>query len=56
MDANASPADLDRRFGIQGIAKVGEGDGGLTVVKIAAPLAEGEISARRAGDVLETRC
>ena len=43
MDTNASPADLDRRFGIQGVAEVGEGNGGLTVVKIAAPLAEGEI-------------
>ena len=43
MDANANPADLDRRFGIRGIAKVCEGNGGLTVVKITAPLAEGEI-------------
>jgi len=43
MDANANPEDLDRRFGILGIAKVCEGNGGLTVVKITAPLAEGEI-------------
>jgi glucose-6-phosphate 1-epimerase len=43
MDANANPADLDQRFGIRGIAKVCEGNGGLTVVKFTAPLAEGEI-------------
>jgi glucose-6-phosphate 1-epimerase len=43
MDANANPAELDRRFGIQGTAKVCEGNGGLTVVKITSPLAEGEI-------------
>jgi glucose-6-phosphate 1-epimerase len=43
MDANANPAELDRRFGIRGTAKVCEGNGGLTVVKITGPLAEGEI-------------
>jgi glucose-6-phosphate 1-epimerase len=43
MDANANPADLNQRFGIRGIAKVCEGNGGLTVVKFTAPLAEGEI-------------
>jgi len=43
MDAIANAPELDRRFGIRGIAKVCKGNGGLTVVRINAPLAEGEI-------------
>lgn len=43
MDAIANAPELDRRFGIPGIAEVCEGNGGLTVVRITAPLAEGEI-------------
>ncbi len=43
MDAGAMVTELDRQFGIAGIAKVGEGNGALPRVKITSPLAEGEM-------------
>ena len=43
MDAIIDAAELDGRFGIRGAARVSEGSGGLTVVKITGPLSEGEV-------------
>ncbi len=36
-------ADLDRRFGIPGVARVVEGNGGLAMVEISAPAASGKM-------------
>jgi glucose-6-phosphate 1-epimerase len=43
MQANMTVAELDRRFLVPGIARVGEGNGGLPRVEITSPLATGEI-------------
>jgi glucose-6-phosphate 1-epimerase len=43
MDAISTIADLDRRFGIPGVAGVGEGNGGMARVRITSALGEGEI-------------
>jgi glucose-6-phosphate 1-epimerase len=43
MNAVLDATELDRRFGIPGIARVCEGDGGLTRVEITSPLAHGQI-------------
>jgi glucose-6-phosphate 1-epimerase len=43
MATGATIAELDRRFGIPGIAQVVEGNGGLPLVKIATPAAAGEM-------------
>jgi len=43
MSAADKMADLNRRFGIPGIAQVVEGSGGLPCVKITAPDAAGEM-------------
>ncbi len=43
MDAESTTAQLDRRFGIPGIARVSEGNGGMLRVQITSPLGEGEI-------------
>jgi glucose-6-phosphate 1-epimerase len=40
---NATVAELDREFGIAGVAQVLEGNGGLTAVRINTPAARGEI-------------
>ena len=56
MDAIANAPELDRRFGIRGIAKVCEGNGGLTVVKDHCPPRRGrDIPARGTRDILEAR-
>ena len=41
--AAASFAELDRRFGIAGVAQVAAGGGGLAKVQIAAPGVSGEM-------------
>jgi len=41
--ANATVAELDREFGIAGVAQILEGNGGLTAVRINTPLARGEM-------------
>jgi glucose-6-phosphate 1-epimerase len=43
MHANIMVAELDRRFTVPGIARVGEGNGGLPRVEIAGSLAQGEM-------------
>src|SRR6185437_4754576 len=43
MNAILHLKELDRRFGIPGIARVCEGRGGLARVEIDTPLAHGEI-------------
>jgi glucose-6-phosphate 1-epimerase len=43
MNAASLVADLNHRFGIPGVAKVCEGNGGLPRVHITGPRAEGEI-------------
>jgi glucose-6-phosphate 1-epimerase len=43
MDANCTVAELDRRFGITGIARVCEGNGAMPRVRITSSLAEGEM-------------
>jgi glucose-6-phosphate 1-epimerase len=43
MAAEATIAELDRRFGIPGIAEVAEGKGGLPFVKVTTPVATGEM-------------
>lgn len=43
MEAVANATELDRRFRVQGIAKVAEGNGGLPRVNITGSRAEGEI-------------
>lgn len=41
--ANATAAELDREFGIAGVAQILEGNGGLTAVRINTPVARGEM-------------
>ena len=41
--ASASVAELDRQFGIAGVAQVLEGNGGLAAVRINTPAARGEM-------------
>src|SRR5262249_32716131 len=41
--AMSSVEELDRRFGIPGVAKIREGNGGLPQVKITSSRAEGEV-------------
>jgi glucose-6-phosphate 1-epimerase len=43
MDTLSAVAELDRRFGIPGLAGVGEGNGAMPRVKITSPLCEAEI-------------
>jgi len=43
MDANSLATDLDRRFGIAGLARVCDGNGAMPRVKITGPLSEGEM-------------
>jgi glucose-6-phosphate 1-epimerase len=43
MSAVSAAADLDRRFGIPGVARVSEGNGGLPRVLISGPFSDGEI-------------
>ena len=43
MDTLSGVAGLDRRFGIPGLAGVGEGSGAMPRVKITSPLCEAEI-------------
>ncbi len=43
MATAAAIEELDRRFGIPGIAQVIQGNGGLPLVKIATPVAAGEM-------------
>jgi glucose-6-phosphate 1-epimerase len=43
MDAIADAAELDRRFGVPGVARVGEGNGGLPRVRITGSFGEGEM-------------
>src|SRR5215469_8636752 len=43
MAAVAAITDLDRRFGIPGVASVVEGNGGLPKVRITSPQATGEV-------------
>lgn len=43
MDENVTVEELDRRFGIAGVARVGKGNGGMPRVQITSPLGEGEI-------------
>jgi len=43
VDAVADAAELDRRFGIRGVATVGEGHGGLPRVQITGSFGEGEM-------------
>jgi glucose-6-phosphate 1-epimerase len=43
MDAIANAAELDRRFGVPGVARVGEGNGGLPRVQITGSFGEGEM-------------
>lgn len=43
MDAISTVADLDRQFGIPGVAKIGEGNGGMPRVRITSAFGEGEI-------------
>src|ERR1700758_2469696 len=41
--ANATVAELDREFGIAGVAQILEGNGGLTAIRINTPAARGEM-------------
>jgi glucose-6-phosphate 1-epimerase len=43
MDSISMIAELDRRFGIPGVAKVCEGKGGLPRVQIDGALGQGEV-------------
>jgi len=43
MDMTTTTAELNRRFGIPGLAQVSEGNGGLPEVRVAGSFAEGEI-------------
>jgi glucose-6-phosphate 1-epimerase len=43
MDAKSSAAELDRRLGIPGVAKVSEGNGSMPRVQITSSRGEGEI-------------
>jgi glucose-6-phosphate 1-epimerase len=43
MEAVGTTSELDRRFGIPGIANLVEGNGGLSKVNITSPQAEGEM-------------
>jgi glucose-6-phosphate 1-epimerase len=43
MDTLGLSAELDRRFGIPGVASVGEGNGAMPRVKIISPLCEAEM-------------
>jgi len=43
MDTNTGVIELDRQFGIPGIAKVCEGNGAMPRVQITSPLCEGEV-------------
>src|SRR5271170_4782449 len=43
MDANSMAADLDRQFGIPGVARVCDGNGAMPRVQITSPLCDGEI-------------
>jgi glucose-6-phosphate 1-epimerase len=43
MDTIVDAAELDRRFGIPGVARVGEGNGGLPRVQITGSFGEGEM-------------
>jgi len=43
MDAKPTIAELDRRFGISGVAKVSEGNGAMPRVRITSSAAEGEM-------------
>ncbi len=43
MENTFSSAELDRRFGIHGIARIVEGNGGLPKVRITSPSAVGEM-------------
>lgn len=43
MDTIADAAELDRRFGVPGVARVGEGNGGLPRVQITGSFGEGEM-------------
>lgn len=43
MDGVFAPAELDRRFGIPGVARVREGNGGLPRVEVTGSFGEGEV-------------
>src|SRR5713101_6655241 len=43
MDTLAGVAELDRRFGIPGVASVGEGNGAMPRVQITSSLCEAEM-------------
>jgi glucose-6-phosphate 1-epimerase len=43
MNGAFTVAELDRQFGIPGLAKVSEGNGGLARVQITSPLGDGEV-------------
>jgi glucose-6-phosphate 1-epimerase len=43
MDTLSGVAELDRRFGIPGLASVGEGNGAMPRVQITSPLCEAEV-------------
>jgi hypothetical protein len=43
MDTLSGVAELDRRFGILGVASVREGNGAIPRVQITSPLGEGEM-------------
>ena len=43
MSASGTVAELDAKFGIQGIARIVAGNGGLPKVAVTAPGAEGEM-------------
>src|SRR5215470_5101889 len=43
MENISTVAELDRRFGIPGVARVCEGNGAMPRVRITSPLAEGEV-------------
>ncbi len=43
MDAIADTAELDRQFGVPGVARVGEGNSGLPRVQITGSFGEGEM-------------
>lgn len=41
--ASATVSDLDRKFGMAGVARVVQGNGGLTTVRVETPAASGEM-------------
>ncbi|HKN16094.1 MAG TPA: D-hexose-6-phosphate mutarotase [Candidatus Sulfotelmatobacter sp.] len=43
MDTLSAVAEMDRRFGIPGLASVGEGNGAMPRVQITSPLCEGQM-------------